>query len=105
MEELQISWLRLQCGVLGALLSVGLTAGGQSLPELALTSLLPEENQDSLQDSQLEYFWLFELTASHFFTSPGLLSYHSPGGSGTMFSGGRGRLTEPGLRSKLTSFS
>ena len=29
--------------------------GGQSLPEPGLTSLLPEENQDSLQDSQFEY--------------------------------------------------
>ena len=29
--------------------------GGQSLPELGLTSLLPEENQDSRQDSQFEY--------------------------------------------------
>ena len=103
-EGLELSWLRLQCGVLGALLSVGLTGGqgGQSLPELGLTSLLPEENQDSRQDSQFEYFWLLE---SHFFTLPGLLSYHSTGGSGRMFSGGRGRLTEPGLRSKLTSFS
>jgi len=55
-EEEQFSWLRLQCGVLGAELSVGLTGGGQSLPELGLTSLLPEENQDSLQDSQFEYF-------------------------------------------------
>ena len=105
---MQLSWLRLQCGVAGAVvLSAGLTGGGQSLPELGLTSLLPEENQDSRQDSQFEYFWppAGQLTASHFFTSPGLLSYHSPGGSGRMFSGGRGRLTEPGLRSKLTSFS
>ena len=55
-EELQLSWLRLQWGVVGALLSAGLTGGGQSLPELSLTSLLPEENQDSRQDSQFEYF-------------------------------------------------
>ena len=56
-EELQLSWLRLQCGVVGAVvLSAGLTGGGQSLPELGLTSLLPEENQDSRQDSQFEYF-------------------------------------------------
>ena len=54
---MQLSWLRLQCGVVGAVvLSAGLTGAGQSLPELSLTSLLPEENQDSLQDSQLEYF-------------------------------------------------
>ena len=60
-ELLQVSRLRLQCGVFGALvLILSLNspgrAGGQSLPELGLTSLLPEENQDSVQDSQFEYF-------------------------------------------------
>ena len=68
--------------------------GGQSLPEEGLGSL-PEENQDSRQDSQLEYcriLALGPLGPSHFFDIFGSLdtetqgsmgpSYHI-GGSGT----------------------
>ena len=93
--------------------------GGQSLPDEGLGSL-PEENHDSRQDSQLEYckiLALGPLGPSHFFDILGSLdtetqgsmgpSYHM-GGSGTGGSTSwprRGRFTDPGLRSKFTSFS
>ena len=65
--------------------------GGQSLPEEGLGSL-PDENQDSRHDSQLEYCIILALGPSHFFDIFGSLdtetqgsmgpSYHI-GGSGT----------------------
>ena len=44
-------------------LNDGGRGGGQSEPELGLSSLEPEENQDSRHDSQLEYWIVLELGA------------------------------------------
>lgn len=115
-----VVWLELAAGMLGLLsLNDGGRGGGQSEPELGRSSLEPEENQDSRHDSQLEYWivlefgegrgWEFEagsrLTDTQPWGSPSYQRHASPEVTLGSTAPGICRVMEPGLRSKLTSFS
>ena len=100
-------------------LNEGGRGGGQSEPELGRSSLEPEENQDSRHDSQLEYWIVLELgegrgwelgagsrlTETQPWGSPSYQRQASPEVTLGSTAPGICRVIEPGLRSKLTSFS